>query len=159
LVFDEHDISTGEIRSYPGFKADEQFTLGTEEPVFNHCFVVNEDPAGVPIDTRRLPLKRLGTFYHADSGILLKVLSTEPAFQLYTGEYNDVPAVENLPARGPRSGFCVEPSRYVNAVNGDAWKAMVTLKRGERYGSKIVYRAWSNQEPRSSDSFTQDATI
>ena len=81
--------------------------------------------------------------HHPDSGIHLEVLSTEPAFQFYTGKYIEVPAVAGLPARGARSGFCVEPSRYVNAVNEAAWRDMMVLKKGDVYGCRIVYRAWA----------------
>jgi aldose 1-epimerase len=91
-------------------------------------------------------LKNIVTAYHLQTGIYLEVLSTEPAFQFYTGAYIDVPAVEGLPARGPRSGFCVEPSRYVNAPNVDEWKGMVLLKKGQTYGSRSVYRGWSDRE-------------
>ena len=50
-----------------------------------------------------------------------------------------------MAARKPRSGFCVEPSRYVNAVNVPEWKGQVILKKGEVYGSRIVYRGCSDQ--------------
>lgn len=103
---------------------------------------MNTDPATIPIDTRSLPLKKLGSFHHPVSGVQLEVHSTEPAFQFYTGKYIDVPAVGGLPARGPRSGFCVEPSRYINAVNNEQQRGMVILKRGQKYGSRNVYRAW-----------------
>lgn len=72
-------------------------------------------------------------------------MSTEPAFQFYTGKYIDVPEVEGVGARGPRSGFCVEPSRFVNAVNVDEWRGQVVLRRGEVYGSRVVYRGWSDE--------------
>lgn len=71
------------------------------------------------------------------------MLSTEPAFQVYTGAGIDVPAVNGMPARGSRSGFCVEPSRYVNAPNEPAWRGMAVLKRGQVWGSKTVYKAWT----------------
>lgn len=107
---------------------------------------MNTDPSSVPLDTRPLPLQLLGSFKESEKGgVHLEVHSTEPAFQYYTGKYIDVPAVPEagLPARGARSGFCVEPSRYVNAVNVDKWKGMVLLKHGEVYGSKIVYKGWT----------------
>lgn len=50
-----------------------------------------------------------------------------------------------MKARGARAGFCVEPSRYVNAVNVDEWRAQVLLKRGEVYGSRVVYKGWSDE--------------
>ena len=96
----------------------------------------------MPIDTRSLPLQKLAAFYHPERKIHLEVHSTEPAFQFYTGKYIDVPAVGDLPARRARSGFCVEPSRYVNAINVPEYKPMMVLKKGEKYGAKIVYRGW-----------------
>jgi aldose 1-epimerase len=103
---------------------------------------MDTDPSSVPVDTRTQPLKLLASFKHLVTGLHLEAYSTEPAFQFYTGKYIDVPAVGGMPARGPRSGFCVEPSRYVNAPNEPAWRSMAILKKGEVWGSKIVYKAW-----------------
>lgn len=80
----------------------------------------------------------------------MEVHATDPAFQFYTGKYIDVPAAKTedgteVPARGARSGFCVEPSRFVNAVNVPEWKDQVLLKKGEVYGSRIVYKGWSTK--------------
>lgn len=100
----------------------------------------------IPLDTRSSPLTKLVTAFHPSTGIHFEVLSTEPAFQFYTGKYIDVPAVEGVEKRSARSGFCVEPSRYVNAINVDEWKGQVVLKKGETYGSRIVYRGWSDEE-------------
>jgi aldose 1-epimerase len=143
-VVDDTSIPTGEIALYPGVNAQEMFTLGSKEPDVDHCFIMNKDPSSVPIDTRSLSLQLLATFYHPTSKVHLEVHSTEPSFQFYTGKYIDVPQVGDLPSRGPRSGFAVEPSRYINAVNHDEWRSMVVLKRGQRYGSRIVYRAWQD---------------
>lgn len=105
--------------------------------------MLNPESAGaVPIDTRGAPLARLVAARHPDSGIHLEVWSTEPAFQFYTGKHIDVPAVGGLPARGARAGFCVEPSRWVNAANVPEWRSQMLLKKGETYGARIVYRAW-----------------
>lgn len=141
-VVNDVDIPTGPIEPYPGVEANKAFTLGPKEPDIDHCFVLNTAPESIPIDTRTLPIRRLGAFYHPATKIHLEVHSTEPAFQFYTGKYIDVPAVGGLPARGQRSGFCVEPSRYINAVNVDKWRSMVVLKRGHKYGSRFTYRAW-----------------
>ncbi|KAG9192382.1 aldose 1-epimerase [Alternaria panax] len=142
-VVDDGGIPTGPIEEYPGVSAKKTFTLGEKEPDIDDCFVANTDPSIVPIDTRSSPLQKLASFYHPESKIHLEIHSTEPAFQFYTGKYIDVPAVGDLPARGTRSGFCVEPSRYVNAINVPEYKSMMTLKKGEKYGTKIVYRGWS----------------
>ncbi|KAJ9647282.1 hypothetical protein H2199_002269 [Coniosporium tulheliwenetii] len=142
LVVDESSIPTGAIEPHPSIPSTGSIVLGDKEPAIDHCFIMNTEPATVPLDTRLSPLRMLASFYHPETKMHLEVLSTEPAFQFYTGDGIDVPAVEGTSARGPRSGFCVEPSRYVNAVNMDAWKGMVTLKQGQKYGSKIVYQAW-----------------
>jgi aldose 1-epimerase len=142
LPVDNTSIPLGSIEAYPGINANEKFTLGATEPDIDHCFIKNDVPASIPLDTRSLSLNKLASFYHPGSKMHLEVHSTEPAFQFYTGKYIDVKAVGDLPARGPRSGFCVEPSRYINAINTDEWKEMVVLKRGEKYGSRSVYRAW-----------------
>ncbi|KIW02918.1 uncharacterized protein PV09_05964 [Verruconis gallopava] len=141
-VVDSTSIPTGVIQPYPGIKAHEKFTLGAEEPDVDHCFIMNADASSIPIDTREQPFNQLGSFYHPVSRVHLEIHSTEPAFQFYTGRYIDVPAVGGLPARGRRSGFCIEPSRYVNAVNEEKWRNMVVLKRGQKYGSRTMYRAW-----------------
>ena len=122
--------------------ANTPFTLGATDPDIDDCFVQNTDPASVPVDSRASPLQRHVAAHHPKTGIHLEVHSTEPAFQFYTGKYVNVPAVSGLPAREKRSGFCVEPSRYVNAVNVPEWKDMMVLKKGEKYGSRIVYKAW-----------------
>ena len=148
LPVDETGIPIAGPSPYEGIKANTPFTLGPTEPDLDDCFVLNTDPSSIPLDTRSLPLKKLVHAYHPKSQIHLEVLSTEPAFQFYTGKYIDVPAIDedgvNLPARGKRSGFCVEPSRYVDAVNREEWKDMVVLKKGTEYGSRIIYRAWSD---------------
>jgi aldose 1-epimerase len=141
-IVDDTSIPTGAIEPYPGISANEKFVLGATEPDIDHCFIKNNVPGSVPLDTRPQSLQKLASFYHPTSKVHLEVHSTEPAFQFYTGKYIDVKAVGGLPARGPRSGFCVEPSRYINAINTDEWKNMVVLKRGQKYGSRSVYRAW-----------------
>ncbi|KAK2629125.1 hypothetical protein QTJ16_002228 [Diplocarpon rosae] len=131
--------------SFPDLKANTAFTLGNTLPDIDDCFVVGPSSTScIPLDTRVSPLRKLVSAYHPATKIHLEVLSTEPAFQFYTGKYIDVPEVEGVKARGARSGFCVEPSRYVNAVNVQEWRDQVVLKKGEVYGSRIVYKGWSD---------------
>ncbi|KAM0327229.1 hypothetical protein ACHAQA_006364 [Verticillium albo-atrum] len=144
LPVDDGGIPTGGPTAFgKGIAGGKAFTLGAEEPDIDDCFVVNEAASSVPLDTRNSPLTTLVQAYHPESKVHLEVASTEPAFQFYTGKYIDVPAVGGLPARGKRSGFCVEPSRYVNAVNVDEWRGQSVLKKGEVYGARVVYRGWS----------------
>lgn len=142
----EDGIPTGGPEPYKGIEANKTFTLGAQEPSVDDCFIVNVNSSSIPLDTRSEQLTKLVSAYHPSLGIHLEVLSTEPAFQFYTGLYINVPEVEGVPARGPRSAFCVEPSRYVNAPNVEEWKGQVLLRKGEVYGSRIVYRGWSDEE-------------
>ncbi|KAL5121078.1 hypothetical protein ACEQ8H_000929 [Pleosporales sp. CAS-2024a] len=142
LVADENLIPQGPIEELPGIKANTKFTLGEQEPDIDNCFVVDTDAKNVPVDTRSRALQKHASFYHPETKIHLEVSSTEPTFQFYTGKHINVPAVQGIPARGSRSGFCVEPARYVNAINVPEWKPQMVLKKGEKYGCKMVYRGW-----------------
>ena len=85
-VVDDEDIPTGAIEPYPEFNANEEFTLGAVTPAPDHCFIVNNDPASIKLDTRSEPLNKLISLYHPDSKIHFEALSTEPAFQFYAGK-------------------------------------------------------------------------
>lgn len=146
LPTDSTGIPTGTIEHYSAPEVTKTFFLDDTNPDVDSCFIMDTDPSSIPLDTRSRPLKRLAAFKHIVSGLRLEVLSTEPAFTFYTGKYVDVPAVEGAPVRGPRSGFCVEPCRYLNAVNVPEWRGMCVLKKGQVYGSKIVYKAWEEKK-------------
>ncbi len=141
-LVDDGSIPTGPIEAHSDVTPGKTITLGETSPNFDYSFILNTDPASVPIDTRSSPLEKVASFYHPESKIHLEISTTEPAFQFYTGQFIDVPAVEGEPARVARSGFCIEPGRYVNAINVPEYRSMVVLKKGEKYGSKIVYRGW-----------------
>nr|POE48629.1 bifunctional protein gal10 [Quercus suber] len=143
-VTDEHDIPTGEIKAYPGIPKNDEFVLGASEPNPDHCFIVNDDPSSVALDTRQEPMRMLIALHHPDTKIHFEALSTEPAFQFYTGRFIDVPAIDGMPARGPRSGLCIEASRYVNAINDEKLRHMVVLRKGQLWGSRTIYRAWKD---------------
>ncbi|RDW77288.1 galactose mutarotase-like protein [Coleophoma cylindrospora] len=146
LPVDDGGIPTAGVAPYESITPNKTFTLGASGGLdIDDCFIVNTESSSIPLDTRSCPLTKLVTAYHPSTKIHLEVFSTEPAFQFYSGKFIDVPAVEGLPARGVNSGFCVEPSRYVNAPNVDAWKNQVLLKKGQVYGSRIVYRGWSDK--------------
>lgn len=141
---DEHDIPTGTIEPFPGISAGKEFVLGPVEPHVDHCMIMNDDPSSIPIDTRKEKMQKLCSFYHPSTKIHFEALSTEPAFQFYTGKHINVPETDGLPARGSRAGMCIEPSRYVDAINNDKWKSMVVLRKGQLWGSKIIYRGWKD---------------
>lgn len=124
LELDVEKLPTGNIvsRSIPE-------TISSDV-VLDDCFVVDE---GNLTDTRSNNLQPLIEATHPNSSIKLIVSSTDPAFQFYTGDG------VNCTQYGKRSGFCVEPSRFVDAIHLDDYKGQVVLKKGETYGSKIKY--------------------
>lgn len=142
MVVDDEAIPTGAIEDFPGVEADKAFTLGLTEPDIDHCFVLNADDPKCALDTRQSPLHRLVAMYHPDTKLHLDVFSTEPAFQFYTGKFIDVAATEHTPARGKRSGICIEPSRYINAINVPEWRDQMLLRKGDKWGSKTTYKVW-----------------
>ncbi|EEA19685.1 hypothetical protein TMatcc_009828 [Talaromyces marneffei ATCC 18224] len=142
LPFDSTSIPLGGMDHFTKVPVAEQFILQGAQTEIDDCFLMERDPSKVPLDTRPLPLNLLAEFSHDNTKLHLEVYSTEPAFQFYTGNFIDVPAVNGLPARGKYAGFCVEPSRYVNAPNVPEWRNMAVLKKGEIYGAKMVYKAW-----------------
>ena len=139
---DSAGIPLGSIERYTTTDLEKPFVLGEKEPDLDDCFVMDTNPSDIPLDTRSRPLRTLATLYHPTTGIHLEVHSTEPAFQFYTGKFINVPAVGKDPTRGPRSGLCVEPSRYVNAAGVPEWRPMCLLKRGQIFGQKTIYKAW-----------------
>lgn len=153
LPVDANQIPTGEIAAFPGLPSapGAEFELGATAPQVDHCMVMPEDaraPGAIPLDTRPRPLQEQIRLTAPDTGITLVVSSTEPAFQLYTGDGISVDAVGEVPARGARAGVAIEPSRFVNAVNGkgadgSSWRGQVLLERGAVWGSRTRYVAWT----------------
>lgn len=141
-VTDDADIPTGQIKEFPGIEAGKAFTLGPKEPKVDHAMVMNPDPSSISLDSRGGKLQKLCSFYHPENKMHFEALSTEPAFQFYTGEYINATDAKGKKLHGPRAGFCVEASRYINAPNVDKWRNMVVLKKGQKWGSKTVYRGW-----------------
>lgn len=141
LPLDENGIPYGNIDKFTR-EVTKPFELVPTGSHIDDVFVMETDSSKIPLDTRGLPLRRLAQFSHASTGLHLEVHSTEPAFQFYTGKYIDVPAVGGAGPYIEGAGFCVEPSRYVNAINEPDWRNMVLLRKGQIFGCKNVYKAW-----------------
>lgn len=117
-------IPTGEIKKYES----KSFTFGATE--LDTCFVVDQPQQ---LDTRSLRLNKVLTAQHPNSAIKFSVETTEPSFQLYTGDYIDTKGWFH------RAGFAVEPCRYLGAATFKKWSSQVILHKGETYGSKTKY--------------------
>lgn len=158
LELTPQQIPTGNIIPHPSCPAEPltPFTLTAQGPSFDDCFVFPYPPAqDVPIDTRPLPLRMAVRMQHPTTKLALEVWSSEPAFQLYTGEGIDVPALPlqdgkggKTQALGSRAGIAIEPSRYVDAAGGgrEEWRGMCLVKRGGGvWGARNRYVAWREE--------------
>jgi aldose 1-epimerase len=95
------------------------------------------------IDTRALPLRDFAHLFNDESHINLLASTTEPTFQLYTGDGINISSQDEKKLLfGPRAGLCLEAGRPINAVNDPEAKKWVVLKEGEKYGSLTTYTAW-----------------
>lgn len=76
------------------------------------------------------------------TGIKLKVSTNLPGFQFYTANNLGKSAQPNGKDGSryeKRSGFCVEPQFYPNAINIDNFAEKGILKAGDEYSREIVY--------------------
>ena len=122
-------LPSGKIVTDNSFAPLEPFCLTNR--TFDDCFIVS--PSIDSVDTRAAQLKTLVEITHPKSPMKLSIASTEPSFQLYTGDG------VNTDGFGARCGFCVEPTRYVDAINSKEWRDQVILSKGEVYGSLTKY--------------------
>ncbi|KAI9728335.1 MAG: hypothetical protein M1828_003735 [Chrysothrix sp. TS-e1954] len=148
-------IPTGPIEQYPGVKANVWTTFGNDLTM-DHCFVLDKNAKNVPIDTREGELRRAITQRASspdgNGTIYIEIRTTEPAVQLYTGDgINVAPDADGKPLkgwenRGARAGMAIEPERYINAAGSgglkEGWRDMVTLRRGEVWGSMSTVTCW-----------------
>ncbi len=76
------------------------------------------------------------------TGIKLKVATNLPGFQFYTSNHlgkSAQPAGKDGARYEKRSGLCVEPQFYPNAINTKEFKEKGILKKGETLSREIVY--------------------
>ena len=132
---DSDTIPTGKVakREIATFASGKTTTLGKTEPEYDYNFFVDAAKPLKETDTRARELALVTRAYHPESKIGLEVYSTEPSYQIYTGDWLTA-------GFAPREGFAVEPGRYVNAINQEQYKDCVTLNPGQTYGARIQYK-------------------
>ncbi len=135
LPVDAALIPTGELRPVAGTPFDLRRPtrigdrIGADDPQlrrgngFDHCFVLADAPHPAPQPAARLEAE----------GIVMAVLTTEPAVQFYSG---------NFLAGQPfawRTGLCLETQHFPDSPNRSAFPSTV-LRPGAAYWSRTVYR-------------------
>ncbi len=100
---------------------------------FDHNMILDGKPG---------ELKPVGTAYSEQSGICLRVFTTEPAIQFYSGNFIQF---DNAPMgkygiRYPKNGgLCMEAQHYPDSVNNPSFPSTV-LHPGETYHQKTIYQ-------------------
>lgn len=96
---------------------------------YDHCFVAKELPALEPI----------ATIYADDTGIQLRVYTTEPGFQFYTGNTltGDIKGKSDK-FYTPFSGFCIETQHFPDAPNQPHFPSTL-LCAGSTFHSQTTY--------------------
>lgn len=100
--------------------------------------------------SRQLGLQPLCMVTAPSTGISLILHTDANGFQLYTGNFLDGQfsakqtqvhgeTKEKSPRYEVHTAFCLEPSAPVDAINHNAWRKLVTIKRGEEWRMKVVY--------------------
>jgi aldose 1-epimerase len=70
---------------------------------------------------------------------VLEVLTEEPGVQFYSGNFLDGSLEGKGKVHSYRSGFCLEPQHFPDSPNKPEFPP-VTLRPGETYQTRIVYR-------------------
>lgn len=138
---DETAIPLGEVRSVKGTPLDfntatpigarieskyEQIVSGNG---YDHNFVIN-NPSG--------KLGLAAEAYEPTSGRMLRVLTTEPGVQFYSGNFLSGATGKQGLTYPRRSGFCLETQHYPDSPNKPSFPTTV-LRPGGRYTQTTIY--------------------
>ena len=139
---DQHSIPTGEIRPVANTPFDfktpqslgkrinsnnEQLALASG---YDHNFVINEYDGTLTL---------AATVEEPSSGTTMTVYTTEPGFQLYTGNFLDGLSGKCGAIYAPRSALCIETQHFPDSPNEPDFPSTV-LEAGETFRSRTEYR-------------------
>jgi len=149
---DSTQIPTGEIKSVAntpfdfrtpikiGARIDEnddQLKIGKG---YDHNFVLRKDSATGSDHDTTAGMTLAATVYDPASGRMMKVYTTEPGLQFYTGNFLD----GTLMGKGGvvykhRSGFAMEMQHFPDSPNHANFPSTI-LRPGEQYHSRSIYK-------------------
>ena len=149
---DETSIPTGEIESVEGTDLDFRKRTKIENRIesigatpaigYDHNFVLNEKPADAKLNLAAVLLDPV-------SRRLLRVSTSEPGVQFYSGNFLKGQAGKDGKIYAHRSALCLETQHYPDSVNHETFPTTI-LKRGEVFESRTVY-AFSVEEPKEGE--------
>jgi aldose 1-epimerase len=142
IPIDSNSIPTGEILSVKGTpmdfctphpigeRIDDKFQQLINGAGYDHCYVINKKEAG--------DLELAAVCCERGSGRFLKVYTTEPGLQLYTGNWLGGFTGAHGATFPPRSGVCFEAQRFPDSPNRSYFPSTI-LKPGEEYRQTTMY--------------------
>jgi aldose 1-epimerase len=139
---DSGSIPTGEILAVKGTPLDFTDSTAIEKRIndnypqmifahgYDQNFVLNKKEGELALAAR---------VYEAESGRLMEILTSEPAIQLYSGNFLDATRTgKEGKIIQRRGGFCLEPQHFPDSPNQPGFPSTV-LDPGKRYNSKTIY--------------------
>lgn len=120
---DDSMIPVGELRDVRGSAFDLRELASLGERCLDHNFVLAESGS---------ELREAAQLQSPETGLQLTVLTTQPAVQVYTGDYLSDPF-------HPRQGICFEAQGFPNAANQPDFPSIL-LEAGAVYRHRTVYR-------------------
>jgi len=119
---DDAQIPTGEIAAVDDLIFDLRVMTELATRSYDHNFVA-EGEAG--------EIRVLANLYSPDSGVGLSVHSTQPALQVYTGDFLNTPFIA-------RQGIALEAQNFPDAPNQKGFPS-ASLLPGETYRQQTIY--------------------
>ena len=131
---DAQNIPTGRIIPVK----DSAFDFKTRKPVgadlgiidgYDHCFVLDGEPGG---------LRPCAEVYEPKSGRFMKVFTTQPGVQFYTGNYLNGITGKQGSRYLKHSGFCLETQHFPDTPNQSSFPSCI-VSPGKDYHEKAVF--------------------
>lgn len=140
-VSDDTMIPTGEIAPVEGTDLDfrKRTVIGkriesigkTAAIGYDHNFVLNPREEGKTMTLAAIVVEK-------ESGRRMRVMTTEPGIQFYSGNFLKGQKGKGGKAYAHRSALCLETQHYPDSVNHENFPTTI-LKPGEKYESKTTY--------------------
>jgi aldose 1-epimerase len=135
LPVEKGNIPTGEIAAVKGTPLDFTKPKAISEDIakmglgYDHCLVV---------DRTGRKLSPVAKVVEHETKRSMRVLSSQPGVQLYTGNYLEAIQGKNGSVYGKHSGFCLETQHFPDSVNKPAFPNCI-VRPGDEYDETCVY--------------------
>jgi len=133
---DKHNIPTGKLLPVSGtdfdFRTRRKICLNTSSAKsfkgYDHCFTVDGDQG---------KLRPCAEVHEVNSGRSMKVFTTQPGVQLYTGNHLDISGKQGS-VYTKHTGFCLETQHYPDTPNQKSFPSCIIMP-GKDYNEKAVF--------------------